>query len=565
MLNCNTNKKFSLTFLSILLFFTFYCKERVIEIERSSIFIYAYPTEGKSPLSVKFYASIAYSDKFEIIWDFGDGSSEKTTVPYVEHTYKVSEETVFVVSATLVTGKSIAKSYTTIKVFPENNTPYISTNKNYVTTPGESLKIKVDGYDPDGDKVICSVDFYSDGVSDFKIQIPGEFPFSPTTSGKFKHTLICTDGYGGYVTDAVYVFSASSITNVYSEVPFDVDDSDGLIVAWNDLVNSEAIVMVNRELKTIYFGQASIRIDLDGDILHSVASAGSGFYYGKYKLDSKSFKFKASFDNGYFPDIFADKGEVMICYYNKGVRDARVKCSYSKDSGETFSEIMTYTYCESCYLQIPFEIHPRICGGGGNFYAVWSDGFGYRVKVFQFKRQLLDVINILRSYPQFSDRELEPFYIPAYLSDVKYVSCATDTKNFYLAFERVIEGEHEVLILQAPILVGASTLKLPDGKVITYDYSGMPDFGAENAKKFKIRNISKSPGIKSEKPEIVVIGNKIYVTWIKGGKVAISSGDETLDFKDFRIIHEGTYGIFTKYGLIWQQPEGIFFVNIDDF
>jgi len=113
MLNCNTNKKFSLTFLSILLFFTFCCKERVIEIERSSIFIYAYPTEGKSPLSVKFYASIAYSDKFEIIWDFGDGSSEKTTVPYVEHTYKVSEETVFVVSATLVTGKSIAKSYTT--------------------------------------------------------------------------------------------------------------------------------------------------------------------------------------------------------------------------------------------------------------------------------------------------------------------------------------------------------------------------------------------------------------------------------------------------------------------
>ena len=63
-LNCNMNKKFSITFLSILLLFTFYCKERVIEIERSSIFIYAYPTEGKSPLSVKFYASIAYSYKF---------------------------------------------------------------------------------------------------------------------------------------------------------------------------------------------------------------------------------------------------------------------------------------------------------------------------------------------------------------------------------------------------------------------------------------------------------------------------------------------------------------------
>jgi hypothetical protein len=93
----------------------------------------------------------------------------------------------------------------------------------------------------------------------------------------------------------------------------------------------------------------------------------------------------------------------------------------------------------------------------------------------------------------------------------------------------------------------------------------MPDFGAENAKKFKIRNISKIPGIKSEKPEIVVIGNKIYVAWIEGGKVAISSGDETLDFKDFRIIHEGTYGIFTKYGLIWQQAEGIFFVNLGDF
>jgi hypothetical protein len=177
-----------------------------------------------------------------------------------------------------------------------------------VAIPGESLKIKVDGYDADGDKVICSVDFYSDGVSDFKIQIPGEFPFSPTTSGKFKHTLICNDGYGGYVTDAVYVFSASSITNVYSEVPFDVDDSDGLIVAWNDLVNSEAIVMVNRELKkTGYLGPASIRIDLDGNILHSVASAGSVFYYGKYKLDSKSFKFKARFDEGIFPDIFAEK------------------------------------------------------------------------------------------------------------------------------------------------------------------------------------------------------------------------------------------------------------------
>jgi hypothetical protein len=38
----------------------------------------------------------------------------------------------------------------------------------------------------------------------------------------------------------------------------------------------------------------------------------------------------------------------------------------------------------------------------------------------------------------------------------------------------------------------------------------------------------------------------------------ISSGDETLDFKDFRIIHQGTYGIFTKYGLVWQQTEGIF-------
>jgi hypothetical protein len=45
----------------------------------------------------------------------------------------------------------------------------------------------------------------------------------------------------------------------------------------------------------------------------------------------------------------------------------------------------------------------------------------------------------------------------------------------------------------------------------------------------------------------------------------ISSGDQTSDFKDFRIIHKGTYGIFTKYGLIWQQPEGIFFVNLDDF
>ena len=100
-----------------------------------------------------------------------------------------------------------------------------------------------------------------------------------------------------------------------------------MIVAWNDLVNSEAIVMLNRELKTIYFGQASIRIDLDGDILHFVVSAGSGFYYGNSKLDSKSFKVKARFDNGLFPDIFAEKGEVMICYYDKGVRDARVKCS----------------------------------------------------------------------------------------------------------------------------------------------------------------------------------------------------------------------------------------------
>jgi hypothetical protein len=38
----------------------------------------------------------------------------------------------------------------------------------------------------------------------------------------------------------------------------------------------------------------------------------------------------------------------------------------------------------------------------------------------------------------------------------------------------------------------------------------------------------------------------------------ISSGNETSDFKDFGLIHERTYGIFTKYGLIWQQPEGIF-------
>ena len=526
-------------------FFLWSCKGGVSkdEVKLGVISIYASPSEGRSPLNVKFFASVSYSGKYEILWNFGDGSQEKTQFPYTEHTYYTESKTTFVVSATLIVdGSSVATAFAEVTVFPENSTPSISLKKSYIAIPGEKINIKVDGYDIDDDTIKCTVDLYSDGNSDILIKLPGEFQFTPTTPGVFKHTLRCDDGYGGLVQEAVRVYSALRITDTPTS-DFDVELSkDKVIMSFVDFMSLKPKLWINGKIKEIkYIGTYNIKIAYDGVKVHFVLDAVGISDYGNLKIDGE-LKLGDTEFYGCCPDIFVNGDEVMVCFYDNF---SRVKCAFSIDSGETFSSVMTWEVPYSPYFE---RIYPRICGGDGKFFVVWSyvSRFGGSVvEMFPFEKKVLDIIN---SYSDPSTVELKPFtvFIPDSFTNIEYVSCATDNKNFYLVFSAsIVEKKPDIFLLRMPFIEkGKVIVGLESGEVLTLE--GSFDFGEAH-----ITNISKSPDKRSVKPEIRIP----YITWVEEGNIMLTKIPE---LPEPQIIHKGEYAIISPDWIIWKQYDGIF-------
>jgi len=521
------------------------------------ISIYASPLEGRSPLNVKFFASVSYSGKYEILWNFGDGSSQKTESPYTEHTYYTESQTTFVVSATLIVdGSPVATAFTLVRVFPENTTPLISLRQNYIAIPGEKISIKVEGYDVDGDTIKCSVDLYSNGNSDLFIKVPGEFQFTPTAPGDYAHTLWCDDGYGGMVSNVVYIHSAFRITDVPTS-DFDVEFSEDKtpIISFVDLMSLNPKIWMNGEIKEIkLIGTHNIKTSFDGEKIHFVLDAGFISYYGKSKLDEE-FKWRDAEFDGCCPDIFVNGNEVMVCFYDYSYSGGKIRCAFSTDSGETFSLVMTsdvpfYFYYDS------LRTYPRICGGDGKFFVVWSytDLSGIsELNMLVFKREFLDMLEVIRSsYPRFSTAEFKPLKvpIPKSFTNIEYVSCATDSKNFYLVFSASMEGKNsDIFLLSMPLIErkNKQIIGLEDGTVLTLEYSELIDFNS-----IRIINVSKSPNKKSIKPEIYIP----YITWVEEGDNIMLS--EMSEFGEPQTIHEGEYAITSSDWIIWKQYDGIF-------